>query len=101
MTTIPEIQTRLHELADALLLPMLFEMTDEDIGKQLRLLTVQLSRRPRVRQAPVVSRRMTPELRDKLREFALAHPEMTYQQIAELFGVQAGRVSEALAGKRK
>jgi hypothetical protein len=101
MTTIPEIQKRLHELADALVLPLLFPMKPEDIGSELRNLTIQLSRRPPVTRAPVVSRRMTPEVAAKIRQLHEVYPDLTQQQIAERMGVVAGRVSETLAGKRK
>jgi hypothetical protein len=101
MSTIPANQKKLHLLADALLMPMLFQMTNEEIGRQLRLITMDLSRRPRATDAPPVSRTCTPAMRAQIRAYHAARPTLTQQQIAETFGVTAGRVSEAIAGKRR
>lgn len=101
MSVLPEIQERMHLLADELMQPNLFPMTNYQIGLELRQMAIEISRRPSVRRAPDTSRRMTPELRGRLRDYALANPDVTYQKIAEEFGVNAGRVSEAVAGKRR
>ena len=51
--------------------------------------------------APPTAARCTPELRAEIRAFAAAHPDMTMHDIGLHFGVQEGRVSEAINGKRK
>lgn len=101
MTTIPEIQDRLHAIAEEIRHPLLFPRTLDDISAELHHLTTQLSRRRAVRRAPPVSRLATKQLREQLKREALAHPDLTYQAIAERHGVTAGRVSEAVAGKRR
>jgi hypothetical protein len=40
---------------------------------------------------------MTPELADQIRSYALAHPNVSTQRVANHFNVNSGRVSEALA----
>jgi hypothetical protein len=61
----------------------------------------QLYRRKGIRpRAPSKSPPMTLELRMRLRRDALAHPELTQQEIANRHGVNTGgRVNEALNGK--
>lgn len=89
---IPEVRSRLREIAR--------HLPDRE-ARQLRWLIGELKRRPRVRRAPVQSKRMTPVLQARLRRFAATHVEWSYQRIGAHFGVNAGRVSEALAGKRR
>ncbi len=40
---------------------------------------------------------MTPELADEIRRYAIGHPNLSTQRIANHFNVNPGRVSEALA----
>ena len=40
---------------------------------------------------------MTPELADEIRGYAIRHPNLSAQRIANHFNVNPGRVSEALA----
>jgi len=87
-TTIPEIRTRLIELAD---------QTGID---ELRELAEATRRRPAVRRSVPRSRPMTAELRDEIRRHAAGHPRATLAEIAAACGVNPGRVSEALGGKR-
>lgn len=87
--TIPEIRARLHELADLHGIPKLHVLADAT------------KRRPPVRKAPAKRRSLTPALEMLIRAFASAHPTAGYPDIADHFGVNQGRVSEALAGKRE
>lgn len=100
MTTLPQIQKRLHSIADEVIHPLLFPRTMEDISREMHHLTNQISRRKPVRRAPRKSRTTTPQLKREMRAYSLLHPDETEQQISERFGVIAGRVSEALNGKR-
>jgi hypothetical protein len=43
---------------------------------------------------------ITPELYEEIREYAEANPGMSHQDIAVMFNVNHGRVSEAIKGKR-
>ena len=101
MATIPANQEKLHALADALLLPVLFPMTNEDIGRQIRLIANDLSRRPAATKSKPKSRHCTPALKAQMRDYHYAHPDLSLQEIADLFGVNPARVSEAISGKRK
>ena len=51
------------------------------------------------RKAPVSSETMTPELAGAIRQVHKANLEMSAQEIADIFNVNQGRVSEAIAGK--
>jgi hypothetical protein len=48
-----------------------------------------------------MSVRMTPELKARLRQFHSQHPDMPQHKLGALFGVNQGRVSETLTGKRQ
>jgi hypothetical protein len=98
---IPEIRERLLQIADELVQPLLFPRPLDDIAKEIRRLVVDAVRNAPVTQAPVRSRRMTRELAAQICAFQAEHPDWTQQAIAEHFGVIAGRVSEALNGKKK
>lgn len=86
--TIPEVRERLYHLADVL-------GSDE-----LYFLATQLHRRRPGHNGKPASRRMTPELAQAIRDFAAANPDVTEHAIGVRFGVNQGRVSEALVGFR-
>jgi ribosomal protein S25 len=100
MATIPEIRDRLHELADELRHPLLFPRKLEDIARELHQLADDTRKRPAIRKAPVTSVSVTDELQENIRKDWANHPQFTQQMIAERHGVTAGRVSEAIRGKR-
>lgn len=81
---IPEIRQRLLELAAEHDIDELYELVDE------------MHRRPPNRRAPVQSEKITPSLAAAIRVFAAENPDMHLQKIAEHFGVNHGRVSEAI-----
>ena len=51
------------------------------------------------RRAPTKSRTITPETVRLIKRYADRYPHDSYQQIANVFEVNQGRVSEILAGK--
>lgn len=89
---IPEIRDRLRELASELSCP------------ELNLLASELSRRPVRRRAAPSSAPMTKEMRDAIRAYIrayhVAHPDRPQADVARVFNVNPGRVSEALNGFR-
>ncbi len=86
---IPAIQRRMRELATAHGLAELADLADA------------LSRRRPRRIAPASSTTITPALRTALRAYSVAHPQMSQVEIARLFNVNPGRVSEAIRGLRQ
>ena len=82
--SIPEVRDRLRELAAELGVDELNDLADE------------LYRGRPARRAPTRSPKMTPELAEQIRQYATAHPAAHHQDIAEHFGVNHGRVSEAI-----
>jgi hypothetical protein len=63
---------------------------------QLAELASRMYRRSAVRRAPRTSPHVTREMAEEMREYADNHPNDSEQDIAEFFGVNPGRVSEAL-----
>jgi hypothetical protein len=86
---LPDIAEELRELAVVNSLPRLTELADE------------MKRRNRAVKAPPKSKKLTAAMKDDICAFKKANPNMTQFQIAEHFGVNQGRVSETLHGKRK
>ena len=88
MTTIPEIRTRLHELSTIHGIP------------ELAVLAEATRRRSHGRKGRVVSREVTPALEAEVRDYAKLHKEESMHVIGQRFGINQGRVSEILFGKR-
>ncbi|MFM2005442.1 MAG: hypothetical protein RLZZ09_1097 [Pseudomonadota bacterium] len=59
-----------------------------------------LVREPPVRRAPDRYRRITPVMKAQIRAYATLHPAAHQVDIGNLFGINPGRVSEILTGKR-
>lgn len=85
--TLPDIMAELRQLAQDYNLPRLKELADE------------IRRRPGTR-GRYTSRKTTEFLREQIRLFRVAHPGLSQKEIADHFGVNPGRVSEALKGFR-
>jgi hypothetical protein len=86
--SIPQLRKRLREIA---------EETGND---ELNVIADELQRNPAAKRAPRKSTPFTAEMAEEVREFAQAHPDAHNQEIADHFGVNPGRVSEALHNKR-
>lgn len=56
----------------------------------------RLRRVPAARKTAVKSRKATAELSQEMRDYAATHPKASNQEIGDFFGVNTGRVSEAL-----
>lgn len=70
------------------------------LRRKLRTLADATRRRPVKRQAPAKSQPVTDAMRRRIRAAARRYPKLTQFDIAAMFGVNQGRVSEALRGKR-
>lgn len=81
---IPAVRDRLRELAD------------EHGIEELNDLADQMYRRTARKRATTRSPKLTPALAQQIRDYAAAHPDAHQQDIAQRFGVNHGRVSEAL-----
>lgn len=96
--TIPQIRSRMHELARELRDPDGMDLAD--IADELDALANETARRKAVRRAPARRRKLDPSLADAIRADAKVHPHDDYTTIARRFSTNIGRVSEALAGFR-
>lgn len=91
MTDIPKAREILREIAGEIA-----EALPEHAAR-IKAVTDQLMTRNRgLRQAPVTSPSVSPEMRARIRAYAARHPTLAQHRIATVFGVNPGRVSEAL-----
>jgi hypothetical protein len=94
-TTIPDIRFRLLEIAGDI------DSVAPIAADRIRECVDHLYRRKPVRRTR--ARQMTPtdERRAEIRSFAAANPDMSEWDIGRRFGLNQGRISEALHGFRK
>lgn len=85
--TIPEVRAELVRLSEEHGIPRLRELADA------------LHRSPPVSKAAPTAQPKTPELGRQIREYKAANPHMKQRDIAQVFNVDGGRVSEALNNK--
>lgn len=95
--TIPEVRDALMAISNSLAIKG--NCTDEAQG--IRKLVLELKRRTAIKVARAKAQPMTPLLKQSIRAYATAHPEMSHREIGRVFNVDGGRVSEALRGFRK
>ena len=86
--TIPQIRQRLYELALEHGIPELAQLADET------------RRQYHGRRAPIRARRVDDVTAEKVRRFARRYPVLPQREIGQRFGIDGGRVSEILFGKR-
>lgn len=92
---IPEVAKRIREISEQI------SGSFPDEATELAQLADELRRRsPTLPRAPATSTPMTPELAEEIREFSEANPRTSHQDIAVIFNVNHGRVSEVISGKR-
>jgi hypothetical protein len=75
---------------------LLRKWAKEDNSPKLAELADAMYRRAATRRASVRSPKVTPEMAEEIRQYAAANPDLHQQDIANHFGVNVGRVSEAL-----
>lgn len=88
--TIPQIRARMMKLGREAI----------ELGDELIALAEATRRRPPVKRAPTTSPSLTPELAAQIRRYALQHPDVPNREIGALFGVDGGRVTDAMRGLR-
>ena len=81
---IPEIRDRLKVIAEETGIDELDDLANE------------MYRRSPIRRAARRSPTLTPDLAGKIKDYAWQHPQDHLQDIADVFGVNPGRVSESL-----
>jgi hypothetical protein len=80
---------------------LLLQIAIERDIPELVALEKHLYRRPPVRRTDKkTSRPMTPEVKEEIRVTADRHPDMSMHEVSMLCGVNQGRISETLGGKR-
>jgi len=85
--TIPQIRERLHELAVIHGIPELSSLATATIRRSYK-------------RAPSTRSGLDRKLKASIRAFVKENPETAFQDVANIFGVNPGRVSEAVHGKR-
>lgn len=94
--TIPEIRELIGELTEE---SKRLARRQLYIAQKINQLAEETRRRSYDR-APITSRRITAAVRLSVRVMAAEYPNMTHQALAEAHGINIGRVSEILHGKR-
>jgi hypothetical protein len=92
MSDIPRAREILHDILEE-------DMSDA-VRVRIMLALSLMTREKYTRKAPRSSRRVTPQLALSIKLFAENNPEMPLQDISNIYGVNAGRVSEILSGKK-
>lgn len=87
--TMPEIRDRLKEIAA------------ETDNEELLGLAEELRRSAPFRRSPPRSAVFTPEMAEDIRAYARKNPQASQQEIASYFGVNSGRVSEAVNNRTR
>jgi phenylacetate-coenzyme A ligase PaaK-like adenylate-forming protein len=82
--SIPEIRTRLRQIADEHGIEELHDLADETY------------RNSPVKRAANRSAPLTPELAEEIRNYVAKRPSLHQRDVAQRFNVNPGRVSEAL-----
>jgi hypothetical protein len=112
--TIPQIRARLHEIArdlnDFATEGAWFAAQPDEVrsfaamvsarASEIHALADETKRRTPVKHARVSARRVTPEIAREVRDLVRAEPRLTNREIGRRLGIDGGRVSEVLAGKR-
>ena len=94
--TIPQIRELIGELTEE---SKKLARRQLYIAQKINQLAEETRRRSYDR-APTTSRRVTAAVRLSVRAMAASHPDMTHQSLAEAHGINIGRISEILHGKR-
>lgn len=97
MSNIPIARQHLQDIAKRL---QVGSITKPQAAREIRSTMRLLIRQSPVRRAPRSKRYVTKKLIGEIKAFASVHDGMQLQDIAEHFGVNIGRVSEILNGKR-
>lgn len=96
MKTIPQVRKRLLEIAGHIK-----RNVSDELGDELFEMVEDLKRRAPVRRATKDSGRdLTEEVVREVRQYAENFPDMSYMELSVALNVNAGRISEILAGKR-
>lgn len=95
MMTIPEVRDALSDMV-----LRLRDNGQDSFASELQGLIEQLKRRSAKRVTPVKSHKATEVLKAHIRAYAANHPNASQMEIAAVFHLNPGRVSEALSGKR-
>jgi hypothetical protein len=88
---LPEVRDALHDIASQL----------DKLSSTVAQLAEETKKRPARKKAPVNSKPMTDKLAAEIRQFSKLNPNKSQFEIAKIFGVNQGRVSEVLRGKRQ
>ena len=94
--TIPEIRELIGELTEE---SQTLARRQFQIAQQIGELAEETRRRSYSR-TPVKSKNVTNTVRTSVRKMAANNPDASHQEIADAHGINPGRVSEILHGKR-
>lgn len=91
--TMPELRNALDQIGFKLQ-----ELEHEDIAEKIFQIVEEMVRASPVRRAKVSHKPLSESEKELIRAWAKAHPDVHLADIATMFNVNPGRVSEALRG---
>lgn len=98
----PTTKRKQREFIDALIDGVVgSSMSNADLLRHLRTLKNQLRNRQPVKRGDVTAQKVTPAVRSRVHAMYRQNRRITNQKIADRLNLNAGRVSEILAGKRR
>lgn len=100
--TLPQLRERQHEITAELaqIAARVGEPRIAELAAELDEIAEEGRRRPPVKIAPRRAAAVTEEIALAVIEYAATHPTTPNRLIGQRFGIDGGRVSEILAGKR-
>jgi hypothetical protein len=96
--TIPEIRDELHALASELRISP--DLIARVIADKIDALADETKRVYRAPVGRVKAKAVTPEIEEAVRRYHEMHPTTIFREIGFVFGIDGGRVSEIVSGKR-
>jgi hypothetical protein len=98
MSNVPKAREAIAEITEQM---AELALQQAALADRLEAVMADLHRRPEVRKrAPRTSAPVGPKMAAHLRKYAHANPRLSQAEIAQRFGINPGRVAEALHGDR-
>jgi hypothetical protein len=92
--TIPQVREELEAIADSI------ERALPVTALRLRVLAASTRRRFHGRKARAKALHVTEDMAERVRAYCKAHPDLSNREVGRAHGIDGGRVSEILYGKR-
>jgi hypothetical protein len=92
--TIPQVRDEMEKVAKRI------AWADPEAALRLRVLAASTRRRFHGRKARAKALHVTEDMAERVRAYCKAHPDLSNREVGRAHGIDGGRVSEILYGKR-